>query len=462
MGVQEQHKDARRRGRWLENWNPEDAGTWSRTGRRVANRNLAASIFSEHLGFSVWTLWAMLVLFTTPENGFELDVAQKFLLTSIVTLVGSLLRVPYTLAVPRFGGRNWTVFNSFVLVVPLGLAAYIVTRPDAPYLAFVLFAVTAGCGGANFSSSMTNINQFFPERRKGWALGLNAGGGNLGVAVIQLVGLVVIAVAGTTHPEYLPLAYLPFVLLAGLVAVRFMDNVAGTRANPRAQFAVMRHTDSWVMSFLYIGTFGSFIGYSFAFGLVLQNQFGRTPLEAAAVTFLGPLLGSLSRPVGGWLSDRFGGARVTFWNFGGMIAGVAVILAGSAQQSLVVFTIGFVALFVLTGIGNGSTYKMIPSIFAAKAQDRVGAGEDPEDARLWARLSAGSLIGICGAIGAVGGVLINLAFRQSFLSFASGSPAFVTFLAFYGVCMVTTFAVYLRRPSVAKVTESVAASQSRV
>lgn len=223
----------------------------------------------------------------------------------------------------------------------------------------------------------------------------------------------------------------------------------------------MKDRNSWIMSFLYIGTFGSFIGYSFAFGLVLQNQFGRTPLQAAAVTFLGPLLGSLSRPVGGWLSDRFGGARVTFWNFGLMIAGVAVILLASAQKSLAVFTIGFIALFVFTGVGNGSTYKMIPSIFAAKAQDRVAAGTDPEDARRWARLASGSLIGICGAIGAVGGVLINLAFRQSFLSFASGSPAFVAFLAFYAVCMVTTFAVYLRRPSSVPAAQSPVTSKSR-
>lgn len=157
----------RRRGRWIDDWDPEDATFWERGGNRIANRNLAASIFSEHLGFSVWTLWAMLVLFMTPENGFGLTVPQKFLLTSMVTLVGSILRVPYTLAVPRFGGRNWTVFNSFVLLVPVGLAAYIVTQPHAPFLAFALLAVVAGCGGANFSSSMTNINQFFPERRKG-------------------------------------------------------------------------------------------------------------------------------------------------------------------------------------------------------------------------------------------------------------------------------------------------------
>ncbi|MQA01761.1 MAG: MFS transporter [Streptosporangiales bacterium] len=437
----------RRRGRVLENWNPEDPDFWAREGSKVANRNLLASIFSEHLGFSIWTLWSVLVLFMTPENGFTIDVAAKFLLTSVIALVGAVMRVPYTLAVPRFGGRNWTVSNTFILLVPTAAAAYLITQPGSPYWAFLLAGIVAGFGGANFSSSMTNINQFFPERRKGWALGLNAGGGNIGVAAIQVVGLVVIAVFGTAHPEYLPYFYLPLVLLAALVAIRYMDNIAGTKADARKQFAVMKDKHSWVMSFLYIGTFGSFIGYSFAFGLVLQNQFNRTPVEAMAVTFLGPLLGSLSRPVGGWLSDKIGGAKVTCWNFGAMIAGVGVILLASAQDSLGVFTTGFIVLFVLTGVGNGSTYKMIPSIFAAQAQDRIAAGSDPEDARKWARLNSGSLIGLCGAIGAVGGVLINLAFRQSFLSVGSGSPAFVAFLIFYAVCMVTTFAVYLRRPA---------------
>ena len=198
------------------------------------------------------------------------------------------------------------------------------------------------------------------------------------------------------------------------------------------------------MSLLYIGTFGSFIGYSFAFGLVLQNQFGRTPLQAAAVTFIGPLIGSLIRPVGGRLADRFGGARVTLWNFAAMAAATAVIIAASAADSLAVFTIGFVALFTLTGIGNGSTYKMIPAIFAGRAGVAVAGGGDPETEQATARRMSGAVIGIVGAVGALGGLFINLAFRQSFLVAKTGAPAFWGFLAFYLVCLVLTWAVYLR------------------
>jgi MFS transporter, NNP family, nitrate/nitrite transporter len=223
-----------------------------------------------------------------------------------------------------------------------------------------------------------------------------------------------------------------------------MDNLSSVRNDTGAFVEAVKQSQTWVMSFLYIGTFGSFIGYSFAFGLVLQNQFGRTPLQAAAVTFIGPLLGSLIRPVGGKLADRIGGAKVTFWNFVAMAAATLVIIAASAMQSLVLFTVGFVILFVLTGLGNGSTYKMIPAIFQSKAGVEVAAGEHEIVATARARRISGAVIGIAGAVGALGGLLINLAFRQSFLTAKSGDPAFWSFLAFYVVCIAVTYAVYLR------------------
>ena len=198
------------------------------------------------------------------------------------------------------------------------------------------------------------------------------------------------------------------------------------------------------MAFLYIGTFGSFIGYSFAFGLVLQNQFGRTPLQAASITFIGPLLGSLIRPVGGKLADRYGGAKVTFVNFIGMVVASAVILIGSAAKSLAIYAPGFIVLFVLTGVGNGSTYKMIPAIFRGKALAAIARGGDERTQLMRARRISGAAIGIIGAVGALGGVLINMAFRQSFLTAKTGDPAFWAFIAFYVVCIAVTYVVYLR------------------
>ncbi|HVW40760.1 MAG TPA: nitrate/nitrite transporter [Amycolatopsis sp.] len=430
--------------RWIEHWEPEDESFWLATGKKIANRNLWFSVFAEHIGFSIWTMMSVLVLFMGPAYG--LSAADKFLLTSLATLIGSCVRIPYTFAVAKFGGRNWTIISASMLLIPSIFAA-IVMEPGTSFGVFLVLSILVGVGGGNFASSMTNINTFFPEKAKGMALGLNAGGGNLGVAVIQLIGLLIIATAGTSAPRIIFAVYIPLIVLAAVGASLGMDNIASVKNDKKGMREVMKDAHCWVMSFLYIGTFGSFIGYSFAFGLVLQNQFGRTPLQAAAVTFLGPLLGSISRPFGGWLSDRIGGGKVTFWNFVGMAVMTALLIIASNAKSLGLFTVAFIVLFVLTGIGNGSTYKMIPAIFKAKAKAAIDAGADSATELLRARKLSGALIGLAGAIGAFGGLLINLAFRQSFLSTKSGLSAFVGFLIFYGVCFVVTWVVYLRKSS---------------
>jgi NNP family nitrate/nitrite transporter-like MFS transporter len=436
-----------RGGRWIDHWEPEDPGFWEKTGKRVANRNLWFSIFSEHIGFSLWTVWSVLVLFMGPAYG--IDPAGKFLLVSLPSLIGALIRIPYTMAPARFGGRNWTVVSALLLLVPT-IAAIIVMHPGTSFTTFLIVGALGGLGGGNFASSMTNINAFFPEGRKGWALGLNAGGGNIGVAAVQLLGLVVIATVGTAYPRLVLAVYVPLILLAALCAARYMNNISSVRNDTGALREAVRDTQTWVMSFLYIGTFGSFIGYSFAFGLVLQTQFHRTPLQAASVVFIGPLIGSLIRPVGGLMADRFGGAKVTVWNFVGMALATGVVIMASNEKSLPLFMAGFIALFILSGIGNGSTYKMIPSIFNVKARAAIAAGEPEQYALMRARRLSGAVIGIAGSIGAMGGVLINLAFRQSFLTTKSGVPAFWSFLIFYGACVAVTYVLYLRRaPAVA-------------
>jgi MFS transporter, NNP family, nitrate/nitrite transporter len=430
-----------RPGRWIDRWEPEDPIFWATTGKRVANRNLWFSIFSEHIGFSMWTVWSVLVLFM--GKAYAIDPAGKFFLVSLPALVGGLIRIPYTMAPARFGGRNWTIVSVLLLLVPT-IAAIAVIHPGTSFTTFVVVAALGGLGGGNFASSMVNINAFYPEGKKGWALGLNAGGGNIGVPVVQLLGLMVIATAGIGYPRLVLAIYIPLILLAAVCAARYMDNLCSVRNDTGALREAIRETQTWVMSFLYIGTFGSFIGYSFAFGLVLQTQFHRTPLQAAAVVFIGPLIGSLIRPVGGWMADRFGGAKVSACNFIGMGLATGVVIAASNQKSLPLFMVGFIALFVLSGIGNGSTYKMIPSIFSVKARAAIAAGEPVQSAMMRARRLSGAVIGIAGSIGAMGGLLINLAFRQSFLTTKSGVPACWAFLAFYAACVLVTYVVYLR------------------
>ncbi|KUO13578.1 nitrate/nitrite transporter [Streptomyces sp. DSM 15324] len=429
----------RKGSRWIEEWDPENETFWHDKGEKIARRNLLFSVLSEHIGFSIWTMWSVLVLFMGPEYG--LTPADKFLLTSLVTLVGAVVRVPYTFAVALFGGRNWTIISAALLLIPT-VAAFSVMEPGTSFSTFLLVGLLAGIGGGNFASSMTNINAFFPLRKKGWALGLNAGGGNIGVPVLQLVGLAVIGASG--GPRVLLGIYIPLILIAATLAALYMDNLASVKNDTGAAIDSAKDAHTWIMSFLYVGTFGSFIGYSFAFGQVLTNQFGRTPLQAAYLTFIGPLLGSLIRPLGGWLADKYGGARITLYNYVGMAAATAVLVLASMQKSLPLFVSVFVVLFVLSGLGNGSTYKMIPGIFQAKA---VARGLEGEEAAAYGRRLSGASMGLIGAVGALGGVGINLAFRQSFLSYGSGTGAFVAFLAFYAACFAVTWAVYLRRPA---------------
>ncbi|MGY5058081.1 nitrate/nitrite transporter [Streptomyces sp. 900105755] len=428
------------RSRWIQEWDPEDETFWKNTGEKVARRNLYFSVLSEHIGFSIWTLWSVLVLFMGPEYG--LTPADKFLLTSMVTLVGAVVRVPYTFAVAIFGGRNWTIISAGLLLVPTA-AAFAVMKPGTSFDTFLWIGLLAGIGGGNFASSMTNINAFFPLRKKGWALGLNAGGGNVGVAAIQLVALAVIGANG--GPRVLLGIYIPLIVVAAVCAALFMDNIENVKNDTGAAVDAAKDPHTWIMSFLYIGTFGSFIGYSFAFGQVLTNQFGRTPLQATYLTFMGPLLGSLIRPVGGWLADKYGGSKITLYNYVGMAAATAVLVAAGMQKSLPLFVVAFVVLFALAGLGNGSTFKMIPGIFHTKA---LAEGLEGEEAVTYGRRLSGASMGLIGAVGALGGVGINLAFRQSFLSYGSGTGAFVAFLVFYGLCFAVTWAVYLRRPAV--------------
>lgn len=436
--------EPRRIGRWIDDWRPEDAAFWNDQGAAIARRNLIWSVASEHIGFSVWTLWSVLVLFLGPDYGF--DVGQKFLLTAVPSLLGSLVRVPYTFAVAVFGGRNWTVISALLLLIPT-IAIALVLEPGVSFTTLLWVSALAGIGGGNFASSMTNINAFFPSRLKGWALGINAGGGNLGVAVAQLVGLLVLALTGTQYPRLMVAIYIPLIVVVAVMAAIKMDNLTQVSNAKGAMREVSTHKESWVIAVLYIGTFGSFIGFSFAFGQVLLVQFPKefpNPAAAAALTFLGPLLGSLIRPVGGKLADRYTGSLVTFWNFLAMGIGAGVVLVAALLNSLPVFVAGFILLFIFSGLGNGSTYKMIPAIFMAKAQLAVGSGTPIDEANTQSLRRSGALIGLAGAIGALGGFGVNLAFRQSFLSLGNANGAYLVFIAFYAVCMVVTWAWFMK------------------
>ena len=445
---------SKRSSTWISDWNPEDERFWKTKGKSIARRNLIWSIVAEHLGFSIWLLWSI-VATKLPQAGFHHTTDQLFQLVALPGLVGSLIRFPYTFAVTTFGGRNWTIFSAAVLFIPTLTLAYFVTQPDTPFSLMLAVAATAGLGGGNFASSMANISFFYPDRMKGWALGLNAAGGNIGVSGVQLLvplllgfGFVSLYQATPTAPGlYLQNAGLMWILpltVAVLGAIFYMNNLTTARSTFKDQLVIVRRKHTWVMSYLYIGTFGSFIGYSAAFPLLIKTQF---PEVTIAVAFLGPLVGSLSRPLGGLLADKVGGAIVTFWNFVIMGAATVGVMYFVNLKDFQGFLTMFLILFVTTGIGNGSTYRMIPSIF--REENRRVAKNLGESA-LATALKAASIesaaaLGFIGAVGACGGYLIPRGFGASIAATGGPHVALAIFLAFYVTCIAITWRYYLRK-----------------
>ena len=249
---------------------------------------------------------------------------------------------------------------------------------------------------------------------------------------------------------------LPLVI-AVFGAFCFMNNLTSARSTFKDQLVIVKRKHTWIMSWIYIGTFGSFIGYSAAFPLLLKTQF---PAITVAIAFLGPLVGSLARPLGGLLADKIGGARVTFWNFIAMGAATIGVMYFVDIKGFAGFLAMFLMLFVTTGIGNGSTYRMIPSIFREeKLREAKGSGEAGRALALKAAgIESAAVLGFIGAIGACGGYLIPRGFGASIA--ATGGPhlALEVFLTFYVTCVALTWWYYLRKSFLAQRAPSLAAS----
>ena len=452
--------------RVLTRWDPEDAAFWESEGRFVASRNLAISIPSLTLAFAVWMVWSAVVV-NLPNVGFKFSTEELFWLAALPSLCGATLRIFYAFMVPIFGGRRWTAISTASLLLPAIGIGVVVRDPATSYSTFVMLALLCGFGGGNFASSMANINFFFPRAQKGTALGLNAGLGNLGVSLVQFVVPLVITVGvfGTLGGEpqtwtkgaeikqmWLQNAgfiWVPFIAVCAVAAWYYMDDLVTYRASFAEQVVIFRSKHTWIMCWLYLGTFGSFIGYSAGFPLLIKSQFPQ--INALSYAWLGPLVSALIRPLGGWLSDKLGGAQVTFWNFIAMAAGVAGVLHFLPQVGQEGNFYGFLAMFMLlfatAGVGNGSTFSMIPVIFLNEHQ-RAAAGrgrEAEEQAVRDANTEAAAALGFSSAIGAYGGCFIPMSYGISLSMTGTPAAALYMFIVFYLTCIAMTWWYYTRR-----------------
>jgi MFS transporter, NNP family, nitrate/nitrite transporter len=452
--------------RVLEIWTPEDKEFWEREGQAIAKLNLWISVPALFLAFAIWQVWSVVAV-SLPALGFRYTTDQLFWLAAAPALSGATLRIFYSFMVPLVGGRRWTALSTASLLVPAIGIGIAVQDNTTPYAVMLVLALLCGLGGGNFSSSMANISFFFPKERKGSALGVNAGLGNLGVSVVQFLSplVVTVGVLGVfggdpqtitrdgrevqVWTQNAAFIWVPWIALAALVAWFAMNDIADAKAPVAAQAAIFRRKHNWIMCWLYLGTFGSFIGYAAGFPLLIRSQF--PDVNPLAYAWLGPLLGAVIRPFGGWLSDKLGGARVTLWNFVAMglaVGGVLFFLPREASAgSFTGFFLMFLVLFITAGIGNGSTFRMIPVIFLGEAL-RAARADDAdamaEATRVGNTLGAASL-GFSGAIGAYGGFFIPKSYGTSIALTGTPHFALACFIAFYASCIAITWWYYARR-----------------
>lgn len=446
----------------LDDWRPEDKTFWEEKGKRIATRNLWISIPNLFLAFAVWTIWSILVV-KMPALGFPYSQNELFWLAALPALSGATLRIFYSFMVPIFGGRRWTAISTASLLLPCIWIGFAVQNTDTPYMIMLILALLCGFGGGNFSSSMSNISFFYPQKEKGGALGMNAGLGNLGVSGMQLLAPLVIAAsvfggmggdplviqegANAGQEVWLQNAaflWVPLIVIGSVAAWFGMNDISSAKASFSDQAVIFKRSHNWIMCILYLGTFGSFIGFAAGFPLLSGMLFPE--VDPTAYAFLGPLVGALARPVGGIVADKLGGARVTFWNFLLMIVGVAGVMyflpIAGTEGNFWGFFAAFMVLFIATGIGNGSTFRMVPVIFLNQRKRELG---DTDEAIKQGNKESAAVIGFISAFAAYGGFFIPKAYGSSISLTGSVSAALVSFIVFYAICSVITWWFYSRK-----------------
>ncbi|MDP4169356.1 MAG: NarK family nitrate/nitrite MFS transporter [Bacillota bacterium] len=415
-------------------WNPEDEKFWNKEGKKHARRNLWISVPSLMLAFIVWQIWSVVAV-RLNDIGFHFTEEQLFSLAAIPGLVGATLRFFYTFAVGSIGGKNWTVISTGLLVIPATGIGFAVQNPETPFSIMLLLAALCGLGGGSFSSSLANISFFFPKKEKGTALGINGGLGNLGVSVVQFVTPLIITsstfalvggkqVLSTGQHVWLQNAafiwVIPIVIMT-VLAFFGMDNLPNAKQSVSEQFVIVKRKHTWIMTVLYVATFGSFIGYSAAFPLLLKSQFP----EHVSLAFLGALVAAAARPVGGWIADKFGGARVTAYVLIVMGLGATGVIHFLGDKQFGGFLASFLVLFLAAGIGSGSTFQMIPNIFIPK--------------------EAAPVLGFTAAFAAYGSFFIPKLFGWSVKATGTPVTAFYFFIGFYVISLVLNWYYYQRK-----------------
>lgn len=442
--------DYRRSSTWLDRWEPETHDFWNQIGRRIAWRTLIITTFTLTLSFATWFMMSAIVV-RLPQIGFQFDTMQLFWLAAMPGLAGGTLRVLHTFLIPIFGTRHVITIATILKLIPcigIGLA---VMNPSTPFWLFMVLAFSAGFGGGDFSSYMPSTSIFFPKRLQGTALGIQAGIGNFGVSLAQFLtpwiigfaafgsvvgGSQILTKGGTTSPTWLQNAafvYVPFLVIIAIVAWKYLRSVP-IKASFREQLDIFRSKHTWFCTITYVMTFGSFSGFSAAFPLLIKTVYGKFPDAPDPLTyaFYGPLIGSVTRVIFGRVADKTGGAILTqLVGIGLTITAVVVVLSGSltpaSMDQFPMFVALMLVMFLLSGIGNASTFRQYPVIFAHSP--RQGAG----------------VIGWTAAVAAYGPFLFATLIGSTITNYGSANGFFYGAAAFYVVATAVNWWYYTRK-----------------
>lgn len=430
----------------VADWRPEDATFWEATGKRLAWRTLWITTANLMMAFIAWFLVSALVV-RLPGIGFKFTPTQLFWLTAMPGLAGGSLRIIHTFLIPLYGTRRVVGWSTLSLLIPFVGLVLAVQDATTPYWVLMALAFAAGLGGGNFSSFMPSTSLYFPKRLQGTALAIQAGIGNFGVSVVQFLTpwVVGFAIMGTTFgasevftkngvqsPIWLQnaaLIYIPFVVVFGLAALASLKSVP-VRANFKEQLDIFGNKHTWLMTSLYVMTFGSFSGFSATFPLLIKQVYGGLPgaPDPLAFAFLGPLVGSLLRVAAGPISDKFGGAIVTHISGVGLLVctiAVTFFTAPTSVDSFPYFVGCMLGLFFFTGVGNASTFKQIPMILPPR--------------------QAGGVIGWTAAVAAYGPFIFGMLFGASFSMTGSPNAFFYGAGVFYVINIAINWWFYTRK-----------------
>ncbi len=373
---------------WLKEWNPENNTFWESTGKKIAWRTLTITTISLTISFIVWYLMSGIVT-KLPGVGFNFTEKQLFWLASLPGLAAGTLRIIHTFLIPIYGTRHTVTISTFIKLLPVVGLAMAVMNPTTPFWVFAVLAFTTGFGGGDFSSFMPSTNLFFPARLKGTALGIQAGIGNFGVSVVQFLTPALIGVAIVGAPQILKTAdpvtkeittkeiYLqsPIVVFVPILILMTIVCWVGLKSIPlkstfKEQLEIFKNKHTWFCTLTYFMTFGTFSGLAASFPLMIKSLYGDFPgaPDPLHYAFYGPLIGSASRVMFGFVADRVGGAILTTLTGIGFIGCIIAMItmglvAPTSVDQFPCFLGVMLTIFFFSGVGNAATFRQYPIIF---------------------------------------------------------------------------------------------------